>query len=287
MRNLALLDTSECDNDYDLPLCGDFSPINISEEKSVTFSNPLFDLNDDFTSSDDESLSDKDSALLVTPLSDFNVDECFDPGGDVDEIDFLLHRDPSTPKMSVVSILKGFTDEPALEENDDLFNLESKDNEWKKILYDAPIDDLMAEDKVFNPGIHDKKISPTYVSLTFEDRHYISFTYVIQIFLPYFTYPVNSSLPLSSRSEDVIFDLDISTFHFSSLKPVAYEFPMEVCSSMSFVLNIMMIWGEIAPDYEDSRARDFVHHPLDLQSFACLYIWESDILDLIDLTFIY
>ncbi|GKG67034.1 hypothetical protein Tco_0721455, partial [Tanacetum coccineum] len=27
-------------------------------------------------------------------------DECFDPGSDVDEIEFLLHRDPSTPKIS-------------------------------------------------------------------------------------------------------------------------------------------------------------------------------------------
>ncbi|GJR37106.1 reverse transcriptase domain-containing protein [Tanacetum coccineum] len=26
------------------------------------------------------------------------------------------------------------------------------------------------------------------------------------------------------------------------------------------------------PDYEDSRARGFVHRPLDLQSFACLYM---------------
>ncbi|GKB50413.1 hypothetical protein Tco_0901166, partial [Tanacetum coccineum] len=51
-------DTSENDNDCDLPLYDDFSPINVSEEKSVTFSNPLFDSNDDFTSSDDESLSD-------------------------------------------------------------------------------------------------------------------------------------------------------------------------------------------------------------------------------------
>ncbi|GJT71634.1 hypothetical protein Tco_1030920 [Tanacetum coccineum] len=53
-------DTSESDNDCDLPLCDDFSPINISKEKSVTFSNPLFDSNDDFTSSDDKSLSDED-----------------------------------------------------------------------------------------------------------------------------------------------------------------------------------------------------------------------------------
>ncbi|GJT66518.1 hypothetical protein Tco_1017998 [Tanacetum coccineum] len=53
-------DTSESDNDCDLPLCDDFSPINISKEKFVTFSNPLFDSNDDFTSSDDKSLSDED-----------------------------------------------------------------------------------------------------------------------------------------------------------------------------------------------------------------------------------
>ncbi|GKF23450.1 hypothetical protein Tco_0075772 [Tanacetum coccineum] len=51
-------DTSKSDSD--LPSCDDFSPINGSEEKSVTFSNPLFDSNDDLTSSDDESLSDED-----------------------------------------------------------------------------------------------------------------------------------------------------------------------------------------------------------------------------------
>ncbi|GJZ84014.1 reverse transcriptase domain-containing protein [Tanacetum coccineum] len=38
---------------------------------------------------------------------------------------------------------------------------------------------------------------------------------------------------------------------------------------------------EDCPDYEDSRARGFVHRSLDLQSFTA-YIWESDILDLID-----
>ncbi|GJY32459.1 hypothetical protein Tco_0416928 [Tanacetum coccineum] len=227
-------DTSESDSD--LPSCADFSPINVYEEKSVTFSNPLFDSNDDFTSSDDESLSDEDvlednvkiysnplfefddeyissdvnplfdevledteskefyvsnlddPALLVTPLFTFNEDECFDPGGDVDEIEFLLHHDPSTPKISVASILEGFTDEPPLEENDDLFYLESKENEWNKILYDAQIDDLMTEDKVFDPGI--------------------------------------------------------SAYSFYSLKPVAYKCPMEVCSSTCFVPNITMIWGE-------------------------------------------
>nr|GEZ85843.1 hypothetical protein [Tanacetum cinerariifolium] len=69
-----------------------------------------------------------------------------------DDIELLLHNDPSIPKMSVASILKGFTDEPPLKEKDDLFDLESKNDEWKKILYDAQIDDLISEDKILTPG---------------------------------------------------------------------------------------------------------------------------------------
>nr|GEX83068.1 hypothetical protein [Tanacetum cinerariifolium] len=53
-------DTSGSDSGCVLLSCDDFSPINVFEEKSMTFSNPLFDSNDDFTSSDDESLSDDD-----------------------------------------------------------------------------------------------------------------------------------------------------------------------------------------------------------------------------------
>nr|GEU29008.1 hypothetical protein [Tanacetum cinerariifolium] len=155
-------DTSGSNSECILPLCDDFSPIGVPEEKAVTFFNPLFNTNDDFISSGDESLSDEDSPkdnvkiyssplfefndeyissdvnplfdevlekieskdsydsnideldLLVTILFDANKDECFDSG---------VHHDPSIPAMSVVSILEGFTDEPPLEENDDLFNL--------------------------------------------------------------------------------------------------------------------------------------------------------------------
>nr|GEU72739.1 hypothetical protein [Tanacetum cinerariifolium] len=220
-------DTSGSDSVCILPSCNDFSPIDIPDEKAVTFFTPLFNSNDDFTFSDDESLSDEDVPednvkiysnplfefddeyissdvnplfdevlenieskdsydsnidepdLLVTPLSDANKNECFDSGGDDDEInvldcevsyydsegdilylesflnDDLVHYDPSILAMSVASILEGFTDEPPLEENDDLFDLESKNDDWKKILYDAQIDDLMSEDKKFYPGIHD------------------------------------------------------------------------------------------------------------------------------------
>nr|GEU54550.1 hypothetical protein [Tanacetum cinerariifolium] len=53
-------DTSESDSECDLPSCDDISPIDVPEGKTLTFSNPLFDSNDDFTSIDDESLSDED-----------------------------------------------------------------------------------------------------------------------------------------------------------------------------------------------------------------------------------
>ncbi|GJW36613.1 hypothetical protein Tco_0059533 [Tanacetum coccineum] len=180
-------DTSGSDSECILPSCDDFSPINVYKEKSVTFSNPLFDSNDDFTSSDDESLSDEDVPednvkIYSNPLFEFDdeyissdvnplfdevlenivskdsyvsnlnepallvtsLNKCLVPS---DEIELLLHRDPSTPTISVVSILEGFTDEPPLEENDDLFDLESQTNDWKKILYDATIDDM-----IFDPG---------------------------------------------------------------------------------------------------------------------------------------
>nr|GEW44817.1 hypothetical protein [Tanacetum cinerariifolium] len=61
----------------DCTSCDDFSPINIFKEKSVTFSNPFFNLNDDFTSSDDESLSDEDVPkdnvkIYLNPLFEFD-----------------------------------------------------------------------------------------------------------------------------------------------------------------------------------------------------------------------
>ncbi|GJR72044.1 hypothetical protein Tco_0084409 [Tanacetum coccineum] len=70
-------DTSRSDSECDLPSCDDFSPINFLKGKSLTFSNPLFNLNDDFTSSDDESLSNEDVPkdnvkIYSNPLFEFD-----------------------------------------------------------------------------------------------------------------------------------------------------------------------------------------------------------------------
>ncbi|GJS78999.1 hypothetical protein Tco_0728880 [Tanacetum coccineum] len=118
---------------------GSDSENDILEDVKI-YSNPLFNFDDEYISSDvnplfDEVLEDieckdsydsnlDESTFLVTPLSDSNEDECLAPG---DDIEFLLHHDPSTPIISVVSILEGFIDEPPPKENDDLFDLEPKE----------------------------------------------------------------------------------------------------------------------------------------------------------------
>nr|GFA58880.1 putative zinc finger, CCHC-type [Tanacetum cinerariifolium] len=100
----------------------------VPEENVKIYSNPLFEFDDEYISSDvnplfDEVLEDvecKNSydfnldelTFLVTPLSNSNEDKYFTPG---DDVELLLHRDPSTPMMSVVSIHEGLTDEPPLE----------------------------------------------------------------------------------------------------------------------------------------------------------------------------
>ncbi|GJV50684.1 hypothetical protein Tco_1446425 [Tanacetum coccineum] len=299
-------DTSGSDSECDLPSCDYLSPINIPEGKSVTFSNPLFDSNKDFTSSDNESLSDEDvpedkvkiylnplfefddeyissnvnplfdevlenieskdsyvsnldePTLLVTPLSDANEDECFDPGGEINEIDAFLYMDISTD----------FEDDYYDSEGDIIYleSLPIKDtipnlppevflDHEPRSLNNKP-DNLKSMVKVFDPGIHEKTFSPTYVRLPFEDRHYFSLTFVIRTFLPYLTYSVNSPFLLSSGSEDTNFDPGISAFNslepgvshrsgtfmcFSVYLDILNESPMEIYSSTCFVPNITMI----------------------------------------------
>ncbi|GJZ39390.1 reverse transcriptase domain-containing protein [Tanacetum coccineum] len=217
-------DTSDSDKECDLHFC----------DNPVTFSNPLFDSNNDFTSSDDESLPEEDDQeenfkiysnplfefddeyISITSLPDDNEDGCFDPGGDMDEIDAFLGIDVST------DIEDGYHDSErdiiyleSLLINDTIPNLPPEvffDHDPRSLKDEPDNDNLKSMVKVFDPGIHEKIISPTYVRLPFEDRHYFSLTFVIKIFLPFLTYLVNSLPFLSSGSGDLIFDPGISCF---------------------------------------------------------------------------
>ncbi|GJT70595.1 hypothetical protein Tco_1029881 [Tanacetum coccineum] len=70
-------DTSESGSECDLPSCDDFSSIDVLRGNSMTSSNPLFDANDDFTSSDDKSLPEEDVQeenfkIYSNPLFEFD-----------------------------------------------------------------------------------------------------------------------------------------------------------------------------------------------------------------------
>ncbi|GKD07126.1 hypothetical protein Tco_1186811 [Tanacetum coccineum] len=139
-------------------LIDDFFPLNILGGNFMTFSNPLFDANDYFTSSDDESLPEEDElediesnesyvsnldepVLSVTPLSDANEDECFNPRGDIDEINAFIDMDVSTVIKDGYHDSKG--DEIFLEYL--LKKIASMDS---SLLFSSD-----SEDIIFDPGI--------------------------------------------------------------------------------------------------------------------------------------
>ncbi|GKB27016.1 reverse transcriptase domain-containing protein, partial [Tanacetum coccineum] len=146
-------------------------PIPRESEDTSSDINPLFDeVLEDIECKDSYDSNLDESTFLVTPLSDSNKDECLTAG---DDIEFLLYHDLSTPLKSVASILEGFIDDLPFEENDDLFDLECKTNDWKRILYDAPID----EAECFDPGGDNDEIDaflaievPTYIEGYFDSE---------------------------------------------------------------------------------------------------------------------
>ncbi|GKE17112.1 hypothetical protein Tco_1424689 [Tanacetum coccineum] len=135
--------TSDNESECDMPVCDDFT----------TFSNPLFDSNDDFTSSDDESLSDEDVPkenfkIYSNPL--FDDEEIISPkidphyfNAESNLIESLLNRDiliDSSPKFDY--LLEEFSGElahinpipPGIEKAN--FDLEEEIRLVENLLYD-------------------------------------------------------------------------------------------------------------------------------------------------------
>ncbi|GJZ42288.1 hypothetical protein Tco_0589174 [Tanacetum coccineum] len=211
-------DTSDNNSECDLPSC----------DNHMTFSNALFDANDDFTSSDDESLleedvpkenfkiysnplfelDDKYISSDVNPLfNELNKDECFDPGGDfiLEEIKACPTSDSIPPGIDdadfdpegdILLLEKLLNDNPSsplppkelnfAELKDTILNLPPVvflDRDPRSLEDEPDKDDLKNIVKVFDPGIQEKIISPTYVRLSFEDRHYFSLTFILWILL--------------------------------------------------------------------------------------------------------
>ncbi|GJS38518.1 hypothetical protein Tco_0563561 [Tanacetum coccineum] len=174
-------ETSRSDSKNDLPSCDDFSSINVPRDNSVTFSNPLFEFDVNFNNPlFDEELEDieckdsydsnlDESTFLVTPLSDSNKDESLIPR---DDIEFLLHDDPSTPLKSVASILEGFIEDPPFEENE--FDLECKTNDEAECFNPGGDNDeidafLAIKVPTYNEGYYDSEGDVTYLESLLSD----------------------------------------------------------------------------------------------------------------------
>ncbi|GJV14092.1 hypothetical protein Tco_1359415 [Tanacetum coccineum] len=279
-------DTSRSDSKNVLPSCDDFSPINVPRDDSVTFSNSLFEFDVNFNSSDinplfDEVLEDikckdsydsnfDESTFLVTPLSDSNKDECLSPG---DDIEFLLHHDLSTPMKSVASILEGFTDDLPFKENDDLFDLECKTNDWKRILYDAPID----KTKYFDPGGDNDEIDaflaievPTYI----EEGYYDSegdILYLESLLSDDNTHNLFSDSP--DEYEHLTFDMEPDVPVINNIdnvnedecfNPGGGEINVEVDDSFTFVTRTFLsylTYPEVSPLLSSTENEDTIFIP--------------------------
>ncbi|GJW72773.1 hypothetical protein Tco_0132143 [Tanacetum coccineum] len=134
-----------------------------------------------------------------------------------EEIDIFLVPDDLIPP--------GVENDDSEDEDIELPNLDHQDNpssprplpEPPNVCLNFEPDTTMKNDEDFNQG-------EIVLSINVKDVN--SFTFVIWTFLPFFTYPEDSPFILSLRSEDLVFDTGISTFHFS-LKTVPFALPKD------------------------------------------------------------
>nr|GEX00225.1 protein FAR1-related sequence 5-like [Tanacetum cinerariifolium] len=161
-------ETSGSDSDNDESL----SDEDVSKENVKIYSNPLFEFDDEYISSEvnplfDEVLQDikskasyDESALLVTPLSDTNEDECFDQGGDVNEINSF--DIPSNFKDSYYDLQGDLLYLENLLSDDTTPNLPLEVFLARDLRSLSDINDLKITVKVFDLGVSKKIFSPTY-----------------------------------------------------------------------------------------------------------------------------
>ncbi|GKF52645.1 hypothetical protein Tco_0159555, partial [Tanacetum coccineum] len=126
--------------------------------------NPLFDEVLENIESKDSYVSNLDeSALLVTPLSDANEDEFFDPGGDIDEIDAFLDMDVSTEIENDYHDSGGdiiYLESLLIDTIPNLPPEEFLDHDPRSLKDEPDNEDLKSMVKVFDLDIHEKFFSP-------------------------------------------------------------------------------------------------------------------------------
>ncbi|GKA76529.1 hypothetical protein Tco_0782990 [Tanacetum coccineum] len=142
----------------------------VQEENFQNYSNPLFEFNDNYNSSDinpffneiledieseDSNVSNSDEPVLLNiPL--YNEDECFDSGGDINEIDVFLAIDVPSDIMDAYNDSEGDVLKILHNTTHNLFLEVFFDHDPRSLKDEPDNDDLMTMDKVFDPGIWER-----------------------------------------------------------------------------------------------------------------------------------
>ncbi|GKC08318.1 hypothetical protein Tco_0999928 [Tanacetum coccineum] len=245
-------DTSDNDSECDLPFC----------DNPVTFSNPLFDSNNDFTSSDDESLPEEDVPKenfknFSNPLFEFDNEYI---SSDVNPLfnevlEDIESEDSYVSKLDEANLLVT----PLSKLNED----ECFDSGGDFVLEE--IEACLISDSI-SPGIDDYDFDPEGDILLLEKLLNDD--------------PSSPLPPKELNFEELkVIKSDVST----DFKDDYYDSEGDIIYLESLLIKdtIPNLPLEDCLDFEDSRARGFVHrHSIFYPLHA--YIWESDILDLID-----
>nr|GEW36004.1 uncharacterized mitochondrial protein AtMg00810-like [Tanacetum cinerariifolium] len=228
---------SEDERECDVPVCDDFT----------TFSNLLCDAEDDFSSSNDKSFFDEDISkeIYSNPLFDEEIIsikiDLHHFSAESDLIESLLNQysliissfkidsllDECVSKLIFLKSIPPGIDEADCDPEEEIRLI-------KKLLYDNLSPHPPEEFDFENSDAVIESFSPSPILVednsegdnVFPERllrddpiplsDIRDFSNVVQVFLPLFTYPVTSSILLSSGSEDIFFYPDISDYHFSS-----------------------------------------------------------------------
>nr|GEY94999.1 hypothetical protein [Tanacetum cinerariifolium] len=234
----------------------------IYEMSFKTYSNPLFDLDEEIISSEFnpihnedldstpkndrfdtksyllESLLNRDTLMASSPKFDSLLGEFSGELAHTDLIPSGINEAKYDPKEDIHLVERLFYDNSSPRPPKD-FNSENSDVIIESFSSSPiPVEDIdpfmeeidlfLASDGSIPSGI-DSDNSDSEGDNLFLERllhddpiplpDILDFSNVVRVFPPFFTYPVTSSILLSSGSEDTIFDPGISDYHFSSFMP--------------------------------------------------------------------
>ncbi|GKE49504.1 hypothetical protein Tco_1480762 [Tanacetum coccineum] len=286
-----------------MPFCDNSPPLDVLNDHFEIF----FNFNDNCTSSDDYSFENIDYVEASPPDSELVSLEEIESLNDSPTPDCVL-KSPSPFPIPVEDSDSFFekSDTSLSYSDNSLLEFETFSDHTKETS-SCSTTSVVMEDILGEPRVHVPNVLPTHTTLML-DSDFIPFDdslgYDLEVSFPYRTrnkifdpgifFEVQSKrflsrdtfsisfihnplcpvietlLPFSSKNEDKVFNPGILPSnllsHQGKITSNFSESPMMISRGDIPFLDVL-----IAPDFEYSRARGFVHRPLDLQSFACLY----------------